>query len=131
MSQEVNLFLTYHKQIELWMEREETIEWQCGCEMWVWPRLQERGNSDKNWERCDFSKKTLRTVTGATGRTEVLVILLAHHSHQPLNLMHLLSLNIEIGSRFMILFDPLSTQLNALPFIFSPPLLYKLSSPPF
>ena len=119
------------KQIELSMERKETKGWQCGCEIWVWPRLQEWGNFDQNWEIYDFSKKALRIVIGAAGRTDVLVILLAHHSHQPPNLMHLLSLNTERGSRFMILFDPLSAQLNTLPFIFSPPLLYKLSSPSF
>ena len=36
-------------------------------------------------------------------------ILLAHHSHQSLHLMHQLSTKSEIGSRFMIPFDPLST----------------------
>ena len=56
-----------------------------------------------------FLKLALKTVIGVTGKTEVLDILLAHHSHQPPNLMDQLSLNTKIGSSFMILFDHLST----------------------
>ena len=63
-------------------------------------------------ERYEFSKFDLRTVTRATKKTKVLVILLAHHSHQPPNLMHQSSLNTEIG--FMILFDPLSSLIKCL-----------------
>ena len=47
--------------------------------------------------------------------------LLAPHSHQSFHLMHQISLNAKMKSRFMILCQP---SLNGLPFIFSPPLLY-------
>ena len=49
-------------------------------------------------------------------------ILLAPHSHQSFYLMHQISPNAKMRSRFMILCQPL---LNGLPFIFSPPLPYK------
>ena len=48
--------------------------------------------------------------------------LLAPHSHQSFHLMHQISPNAKMRSRFMILCQP---SLNGLPFIFSPPLLYK------
>ena len=49
--------------------------------------------------------------------------LLAPHSHQSFHLMHQISPKAKMRSRFMILCQP---SLNGLPFIFSPPLLYKL-----
>ena len=49
---------------------------------------------------------------------------LAPHSHQSFHLMHQISPTAKIRSRFMILCQP---SLNGLPFIFPPPLLYKLS----
>ena len=52
-------------------------------------------------------------------------ILLAPHSHQSFHLMHQISPKVKMRSRFMILCQP---SLNGIPFIFSPPLLYK--SPP-
>ena len=52
-------------------------------------------------------------------------ILLASHSHQSSYLMHQISPNAKMRSRFMIFCQP---SLNGLSFIFSPPLLYK---PPF
>ena len=55
-------------------------------------------------------------------------ILFAPHSHQSFYLMHQISPNAKMRSRFMILCPP---SLNFLPFIFSPPLLYKPPSPPF
>ena len=76
-----------------------------GASTWA----QEWGNSYQNWEWYNFSKLALKIVVWATGKTEVLDILLTHHFHQPLNLMHLLSQKSEVGSRFMILFDLLST----------------------
>ena len=48
--------------------------------------------------------------------------LLAPHSHQSFHLMHQISPKAKMRSRFMILCQP---SLNDLPFIFSPPLLYK------
>ena len=48
--------------------------------------------------------------------------LLAPHSHQSFHLMHQISPKAKMRSRFMILCQP---SLNGLPFIFSPPLLYK------
>ena len=48
---------------------------------------------------------------------------LAPHSHQSFHLMHRISPKAKIRSRFMILCQP---SLNSIPFIFSPPLLYKL-----
>ena len=54
--------------------------------------------------------------------------LLAPHSHQSFHLMHQISLKTKMRSRFMILCQP---SLNGLPFIFSPPLLYKPPSPSF
>ena len=48
--------------------------------------------------------------------------LLAPHFHQSFHLMHQISPNAKMRSRFMILCQP---SLNGLPFIFSPPLLYK------
>ena len=54
--------------------------------------------------------------------------LLAPHSHQSLNLMHLISPNAKIMSKFMILCQP---SLNDIPFIFSPLLLYKHLFPSF
>ena len=51
--------------------------------------------------------------------------LLTPHSHQSSHLMHQISPKAKMRSRFMILCQP---SLNGLPFIFSPPLLYK---PPF
>ena len=51
--------------------------------------------------------------------------LLTSHSHQFFHLMHQISLKAKMRSRFMIFCQ---TSLNGLPFIFSPPLLYK---PPF
>ena len=48
--------------------------------------------------------------------------LLAPHSHQSFHLMHKISPKAKMRSRFMILCQP---SLNDLPFIFSPPLLYK------
>ena len=50
--------------------------------------------------------------------------LLAPHSHQSFHLMHQISPKAKMRSRFMILCLP---SLNGLPFIFPPPLLYKLS----
>ena len=44
------------------------------------------------------------------------------HSHQSFHLMHQISPNAKMRTRFMILCQP---SLNGLPFIFSPPLLYK------
>ena len=52
-------------------------------------------------------------------------ILLAPHSHQSSHLIHQISLKVKMRSRFMILCQP---SLNGLPFIFSPPLLYKTPS---
>ena len=49
--------------------------------------------------------------------------LLALHSHQFPHLMHQISPKAKIRSRFMI---PCQPSLNGLPFIFPPPLLYKL-----
>ena len=54
--------------------------------------------------------------------------LLASHSHQSPHLMHQISPKDKMRSRFMILCQP---SLNGLPFIFHPPLLYKLPSPSF
>ena len=51
--------------------------------------------------------------------------LLAPHSHQFSHLMHQIFPKAKMMSRFMILCQP---SLNGLPFIFSPPLLYKLHS---
>ena len=48
--------------------------------------------------------------------------LFAPHSHQSSHLMHQISPNAKMRSRFMILCQP---SLNGLSFIFSPPLLYK------
>ena len=50
--------------------------------------------------------------------------LLAPHSHQSFHLMHQILPKAKMRSRFMILCQP---SLNGLPFIFSPPLLYKPS----
>ena len=49
--------------------------------------------------------------------------LLAPRSHQSSHLMHQISPKAKMRSRFMILCQP---SLDDLPFIFSPPLLYKL-----
>ena len=49
-------------------------------------------------------------------------IWLAPHSHQSFHLMHQIPPKAKMRSRFMILCQP---SLNGLPFIFSPPLLYK------
>ena len=51
-------------------------------------------------------------------------ILLAPHSHQSSHLMHQISPNAKMRSRFMNFCQP---SLNGLSFIFSPPLLYKPS----
>ena len=48
--------------------------------------------------------------------------LLAPHYHQSFHLMHQISPKAKMRSKFMILCQP---SLNGLPFIFSPPLLYK------
>ena len=48
--------------------------------------------------------------------------LLAPHSHQSPHLMHQISSKVKMRSRFIILCQ---LSLNGLPFIFSPPLLYK------
>ena len=48
--------------------------------------------------------------------------LLAPHSHQSFHLMHPISPNTKMRSKFMILCQP---SLNGIPFIFSPPLLYN------
>ena len=48
--------------------------------------------------------------------------LIAPHSHQSSHLMHQISSKVKMRSRFIILCQPL---LNGLPFVFSPPLLYK------
>ena len=48
--------------------------------------------------------------------------LLAPHSHQSSHLIHQISSKAKMRTRFMILCQP---SLNGLPFIFSPPLLYK------
>ena len=48
--------------------------------------------------------------------------LLAPHSHKSFHLMHKIFPKAKMRSRFMILCQP---SLNGLPFIFSPPLLYK------
>ena len=53
------------------------------------------------------------------GKTE---FWLAPHSHKYFHLMHQISPKTKMRSRFMILCQP---SLNDLPFIFSPPLLYK------
>ena len=50
--------------------------------------------------------------------------LLAPHSHQSSYLMHQISPKAKMRSRFMTLCQ---SSLNGLPFIFSPPLLYKPS----
>ena len=50
--------------------------------------------------------------------------LLAPHSHQSPHLMHQISPNVKMRSRFMILYQP---SLNGLQFIFPLPLLYILS----
>ena len=50
--------------------------------------------------------------------------LLAPHSHQSFHLMHQISPKAKMRTRFMIFCQP---SLNGLPFIFSPPLLYKPS----
>ena len=50
--------------------------------------------------------------------------LLAPHSHQSSHLMHQISPKTKMRSRFMILCQP---SLNGISFIFSVPLLYKLS----
>ena len=55
-------------------------------------------------------------------------ILLAPHFYQSPHLMHQISSNAKMRSMFMILCQP---SLNGLPFIFSPPLLYKPPSPSF
>ena len=47
---------------------------------------------------------------------------LAPYSHQSFHLMHQISSKAKMRTRFIILFQP---SLNGLPFIFSPPLLYK------
>ena len=47
---------------------------------------------------------------------------LAPHSHQSFHLMHQISPKAKMRTRFMILCQ---LSLNGLPFIFSPPLLYK------
>ena len=47
--------------------------------------------------------------------------LLALHSHQSPHLMHQISRNAKMRSRFIILCQP---SLNGIPFIFLPPLLY-------
>ena len=49
-------------------------------------------------------------------------ILLVPHSHQSSHLMHQIFPKTKMRSTFMILCQP---SLNGLPFIFSPPLLYK------
>ena len=54
--------------------------------------------------------------------------LLAPYSHQSSHLMYQIFPKAKMRSRFMILFHP---SLNGLPFIFSPPLLYKPPSPLF
>ena len=54
--------------------------------------------------------------------------LLAPHSHQSFHLMHQISPKAKMRTRFMTLFQP---SLNGIPFIFSPPLLYKPPSPSF
>ena len=51
---------------------------------------------------------------------------LAPHSRQTFHLMHQISPKTKMRSMFMILCQP---SLNSLSFIFSPPLLYKLSPP--
>ena len=51
--------------------------------------------------------------------------LLAPHSHQSPHLMHQIFPKAKMRFRFMIFYQ---SSLNGLPFIFSPPLLYK---PPF
>ena len=48
--------------------------------------------------------------------------LLAPHFHQSFHLMHQISPKAKMRNMFMILCQP---SLNGLPFIFSPPLLYK------
>ena len=53
---------------------------------------------------------------------------LALHSYQSPHLMHQISQKVKMRSRFIILCQP---SLNGLPFIFSPPLLYKPPSPSF
>ena len=55
-------------------------------------------------------------------------ILLTPHSHQSSHLMHQISPKAKMRSKFMILCQ---LSLNGLPFIFSPPLLYKPPSPSF
>ena len=47
---------------------------------------------------------------------------LASHSHQSFHLMHQISPKAKMRTRFMIICQP---SLNGLPFLFSPPLLYK------
>ena len=54
--------------------------------------------------------------------------LLALHSHYSSHLMHQISPNVKMRSKFMILCQP---SLNGLPFIFSPSLLYIPSSHSF
>ena len=49
---------------------------------------------------------------------------LAPHSHQSFHLMHQIFPKTKMRSKFMIFCQP---SLNGLPFIFPPPLLYKLS----
>ena len=55
-------------------------------------------------------------------------IWLAPHSYQFFHLMHQISPNAKMRTKFMILCQP---SLNGISFIFSPPLLYKPPSPSF
>ena len=53
---------------------------------------------------------------------------LAPHSHQSFHLMHQIFPKAKMRFRFIIICQP---SLNGIPFIFSPPLLYKLPPPSF
>ena len=53
---------------------------------------------------------------------------LAPHSHESFHLIHQISPKAKMRTRFMIFCQP---SLNGIPFIFSPPLLYKPPSPSF
>ena len=86
---------------------------------------QERDNSNQNWVRYDFSKLALQVITAAMGKPNFDLLFTPHQS---LHLMHQIFPKAKMRSRFMILCQP---SLNSLPFIFSPPLLYKPPSPSF
>ena len=76
------------------------------------------------WTTFGLDPPTKRYV-GNLPRDSVHRTWLAPHSYHSFHLMHHISPMAKMRTRFMILCQP---SLNGLPFIFSPPLLYK---PPF